>query len=430
MPKMQTIKRVSDGIVVNAVRFSDLAIEKKYDTFGGASFFGDIERKEKGAWYFKSGACICYNTEIHDAFEIHGDIYRKWLELGGLQWGVPSTDELPTSRGDGRFNFFNNSSASIHWTPRTGAHAVQGAILQKWTQLNWENGPMGYPVTDETTTPDGIGRFNHFENGGSIYWTPDTGARAVWGDIRKHWESLGWELSYLGYPTSDEVDFPEGGRASTFQNGGIYWWPDTGAIDLRDVVVHYTGLHCFGETDWDQSSNSDEPYVILSITTPERSATLLSQIYQDVDAGEARPDLIELYRGKPYGINLSAVMMENDFGDPNVYRADIEKVVMGVHEVGTVALGLIPIVGPAIAAVAGPGLGSLMALIAGVINDVFDFGDDRIGGATVTLSAKQMVLLAARTGNSTFNGIGFKAETPLITGLGASYKVYFGIVPA
>jgi LGFP repeat len=289
---------------------------------------------------------------------------------------------------------------------------------------------MGYPVTDETATPDGIGRFNHFENGGSIYWTPDTGANAVWGEIRKRWESLGWERSYLGYPTSDEVDFPEGGRANTFQNGGIYWWGDTGAIDLRDVVVHYTGLHCFGETDWDQSSDSDEPYVILSISTPERAATLRSQIYQDVDGGEARPDLIEIYRGKPYGINLGVVLMENDFGDPNVYRAKIEEVVMDVHKAGTAALGLIPIVGPIIAGVAGPVLGALMPGLAGAINDLFDFEDDQIGGATVTLSAKQMVLLAARTNNSTFKGIGFKAETPLITGLGASYKIYFGIVPA
>lgn len=429
LEKTQIAKIQRSGGVIGVVRLVERAIQKKYDAFGGASFFGDIERKERSAWYFKFG-CICYNSQMHDAFEIHGDIYRKWLELGGLQWGVPSTDELTTSRGDGRFNFFNNGSASIHWTPRTGAHAVWGDILKKWAQLNWENGPMGYPVTDETATPDGIGRFNHFENGGSIYWTPDTGANAVWGDIRKHWKSLGWERSYLGYPTSDEVDFPEGGQANTFQNGGIYWWSDTGAIDLRDVVVHYTGLHCFGETDWDQSSDSDEPYVILSISTPERSATLRSRIYEDVDGGEAHPDLIELYRGKPYGINLSAVLMENDFGDPNVYRADVEKVVNGVHAAGTVALGLIPVVGPIIAAVAGPGLGTLMPAIAGAINNLFDFGDDRIGGATVTLSAKQMVLLAARTNNSTFKGIGFKAETPLIAGDGASYKIYFGIVPA
>lgn len=416
------------GKFTRATNPVESAIKRKYDALGGAAFFGNIERKEGNSWYGKLG-CICYNSQMHSAFEIHGDIYRKWLDLGGLRWGVPSTDELTTSRGDGRFNFFNNGSVSIHWTTRTGAYAVWGDILKKWAQLNWENGPMGYPVTDETGTPDGIGRFNHFE-GGSIYWTPNTGANAVWGDIRKRWESLGWEKSYLGYPTSDEVDFPEGGRVNTFQNGGIYWWPDTGAIDLRDVIVHCTGLHCLKEADWDQSSNSDEPYVILSISTPKRSATLRSQIYADVDDGEARPDLIELYRGKPYGINLGVVLMENDFGDPNIYRADIEKVVMSVHAAGTVALGLIPIVGPIVAYIAGPGLGTLMPKLAGAINNLFNFGDDRIGGATVTLSARKMVLLAARTNNSNFKGIGFKAETPLISGSGARYKVYFGLVPA
>jgi LGFP repeat len=306
---------------------------------------------------------------------------------------------------------------------------VIGAIRDKWMTLGGGQSFLGEPLTDELTCPDGIGKFNHFQ-GGSIYWTPQTGAYEVHGAIRDQWSSLGWERSYLGYPTSDEVDFPEGGRVNTFQSGGIYWWPEIGAIDLRDVVIHYTGLYCFGETDWDQGSNSDEPYVILSISTPERSATLLSRTYDDVDDGEANPDLIELYRGKPYGINLSAVLMESDFGDPNVYRAEVERVVLGVHAAGTLALGLIPIVGPIIAAVAGPGLGTLMPTIAGAISDLFDFGDDRINGATVTLSAKQMVLLAARTGNSTFEGIGFKVETPLISGLGSSYKVYFGIVPA
>ena len=44
-------------------------------------------------------------------------------------------------------------------------------------------GFLHYPVTDETGTPDGVGRFNHFE-GGSIYWTPGTGAKEVHGAIR------------------------------------------------------------------------------------------------------------------------------------------------------------------------------------------------------------------------------------------------------
>ena len=405
-------------------------ISRKVQSLGGEEALGGLERTESNIWYFRDGSAVVYNSRMREAFRVFGAIYAKWIALGGLAWGTPDTDELATPDGIGRFNHFNNNSASIYWSPNSGANAIWGAIRAKWAELGWENSPLGYPVTDELPTPDGVGRFNHFSNGGSIYWTPNTGAHAVWGAIRARWEELGWERSYLGYPTSDETAFPEGGRANTFENGGIYWWADAGPIDLRDVVIHYTGLNCFGETDWDQSSDSDEPYVIASIATPETAATFRSQIYSDVDAGESRPDLLEIYRGKPYGITISTVVMENDFGDPDRYKKQVQDVVMGVHTAGTIALGLIPIVGPAIAAVAGPSLGALMPSIGGALSDAFDWGDDRVGSANFTLSAKQMVLLAARTPNSTFKGIGYKAESPLLSGQGASYKAYYGIVPA
>lgn len=403
-------------------------IQMKYQELGGAAALGEPISKEEGkVWTFANGSCICDNPKAFTAFEIHGAIYAKWISLGGLAFGLPTTDETPTSDHVGRFNHFENGK-SIYWSPNTGAAMIVGAIREKWAQLGWER--FGYPVTDELTTADGRGRFNHFNTGGSIYWTPQTGAHAVYGDIRKRWEQLGWEASYLGYPTSDEVDFAEGGRANDFENGGIYWWPDTNAIDLRDVVVHYTGLHCFGETDNDQASSADEPYAIISITTPKTVATFTTRVYEGVDAGESRPDLLEIYRGRPYGMNIGAVLMENDFGDPNKYKEQVQQTVMGVHRVGTIALGLIPVVGPAIAAIAGPALGSLMPSIGGAINDLFDWDDDRIGGANLTIPAKQMVLLAARTPNSSFKNIGFKIETGLISGDGASYKIYFGIVPA
>jgi hypothetical protein len=396
----------------------ELILRQRFNDLGGENFFGPLQRGLTGkAWYFKNAA-LCYNSTLRQAFEIHG-----------LAWGVPSTDELGTPDGVGRFNHFNDNSASIYWTPSTGAMAVWGDIRKKWAALGWERSPLGYPTTDELGTPDGVGRFNHFA-GGSIYWTPSTGAAAVWGDIRSKWASLGWEQSYLGYPTSDESDFPEGGRANSFQHGGVYWWPDTGPIDLRDVVLHYTGLHCFGETDWDQGSSADEPYVIISVTTPQRAQTFNSRVYQGVDAGESMPDLMEVYRGPPYGINIGTVIMENDFGDPNRYRDEVNKIVMGVHTAGTLALGLIPVVGPVIAAIAGPALGSLMPSLGGAVNDLLDFGDDRIGSGNLSISAKLMVLLAARTNNSIFGGIGFKIESPLISGSGASYKAYYGVVPA
>jgi uncharacterized protein with LGFP repeats len=174
------------------------------------------------------GASI-YWTPATGAWSVHGAIRAHWADLG---WetsalGYPVTDEVGTPDGVGRFNHFQNGS--IYWTPGTGACAVQGLIHRHWADLGWETSALGYPVTDETGTPDGVGRFNHFQNG-SIYWTGPTGAHAVLGAIHTHWASLGWERSALGYPVTDELAAPGGvGRYSDFQHGSIYWSSKTGA---------------------------------------------------------------------------------------------------------------------------------------------------------------------------------------------------------
>jgi uncharacterized protein with LGFP repeats len=169
-----------------------------------------------------------YWTPATGAHAVHGEIRKKWAELGWeLRVGYPTTDETVTPDGVGRFNHFrkDQNENSIYWTPTTGAHAVYGEIRKKWAELGWEQG-LGYPTTDETVTPDGVGRFNHFrkdQNEGSIYWTPATGAHAVYGEIRKKWAALGWERSFLGYPVTDEGEDQSGGRQSSFQHGVLRW---------------------------------------------------------------------------------------------------------------------------------------------------------------------------------------------------------------
>lgn len=160
-------------------------------------------------------------------YRVYGEIGRKWRSLGGMHsfLGAPVTDELGTPDGIGRFNHFEGGS--IYWTPQTGAHEIHGAIRAKWARLGWETSFLGYPLTDETGTPDGIGRFNHFE-GGSIYWTPQTGAHVIYGAIRDKWASLGWERGALRYPISDE--YQDGRyRRTDFQHGYIRWSPQRGA---------------------------------------------------------------------------------------------------------------------------------------------------------------------------------------------------------
>jgi hypothetical protein len=70
-------------------------------------------------------------------------------------------------------------------------------------------------------------------HGGAIYWSPSTGAHAVYGLIGSSYTSLGGPESNLGLPTTDEEEIAGGiGRFNDFQSGTIYWTPATGTYDL------------------------------------------------------------------------------------------------------------------------------------------------------------------------------------------------------
>ena len=165
-------------------------------------------------------------TVIGTSKKVYGAIGQKWVALNGIKGplGVPQSDELDAANG-GRYNEFQNGF--IFWTPQTNAHAVYGDIGKKWTELGRERG-FGYPLTDEQEASGG--RYNEFQNGGYIYWSPPTGAHAVYGLIAKKWVELGREKSALGFPTSDEEPAANGGRISKFQHGAIFWSQQTGAV--------------------------------------------------------------------------------------------------------------------------------------------------------------------------------------------------------
>lgn len=160
-----------------------------------------------------------------------GLIAEKYRALGGCSspLGVPITNELATANGDGRFSVFERGS--IYWTAETGAFEVRGSIRDKWKELGWETSFTGYPLTDETGTPDGRGRFNVFD-GASIYWTATTGAHEIHGAIRDAWKAEGWELGALGYPTSDEYSTARG-RRNDFERGAITWDATTYEVTVQ-----------------------------------------------------------------------------------------------------------------------------------------------------------------------------------------------------
>lgn len=161
-------------------------------------------------------------------YEVCGLIRDKYNALGGPNSFLlfPMTNELTNPDGIGKRTEFQNGP--IYWSPQGGAHPVVNHFLAAWARHGYENSYIGYPTTDEITNPDGIGRRQHF-TGSTIYWHLNE-AYSVGGAIADKWHTLGAEQGLLGYPISDERILPDGvGRMNRFQRGVIYWHPTTGA---------------------------------------------------------------------------------------------------------------------------------------------------------------------------------------------------------
>jgi uncharacterized protein with LGFP repeats len=184
-------------------------------------------------------SCTTFYSPGTGSHNVCGAIRDKYLALGGPTsfLGFPTTDDAGTPDGIGRYNHFANDG-SIYWTASTGAWSIRGPIRDKWASMGWERSVLGYPTSDETGVPDGVGRFNRFSNGGSIYWTPSTGAWSIYGSIQNKYLALGGPAGFLGYPTTDESGTPDGtGRYNHFTNAGsIYWTPRTGAWSIHGAI--------------------------------------------------------------------------------------------------------------------------------------------------------------------------------------------------
>jgi len=169
--------------------------------------------------------------------EVHGEILRNYVLQGGhVNFGEPLTDELAGSDGVGRYSNFARNNTSIYWLPTTGTHFVYGEIGALYRALKAHDGPHRYPRSSELTTPNGRGRYNDFQNGG-IYYLPGLGARSVYGEIYRVWSRYGWEGGHLGFPTTNETPTPDGfGRFNHFEGGSVYWTPALGGHEIRGAI--------------------------------------------------------------------------------------------------------------------------------------------------------------------------------------------------
>lgn len=151
--------------------------------------------------------------------------------------GKPVGDEEICADNIGRYRDYDGG-ASIYYTPTTGAHLIYGLIRAKWIELGREQGPNGYPTTDEDDAKSGKGRYNNFQHGTIIWKRGEKEAFSVYGEIYKKWHETGFDSGALGFPLSDEADTATGdGRFNDFEHGAIYYKHALGAHVVKSPVL-------------------------------------------------------------------------------------------------------------------------------------------------------------------------------------------------
>ncbi|WP_029146640.1 hypothetical protein [Methylophilus sp. 5] len=211
--------------------------------------------------YFERGMIVV--RPGGQAWVIYGEIYLAYRMQADVQGfvGFPRSDVQPSDAGGLRASF---DGADLFWHPSTGAFEVHGDILQKYRALGATQSLLGYPISDETSLFKGtqqIGRASQFQFG-TIYWSAETGAFEMHGDLLKAYQAQHQgPAGPLGFPISDETRSPNDVcRFHNFQHGILVWQAANRQVSL---VTHLKLVVTRLETDEDNDDLMVRTQVVM-----------------------------------------------------------------------------------------------------------------------------------------------------------------------
>lgn len=145
--------------------------------------------------------------------------YKAMGEQGSyLRASIGAAHAVGDSRGGAYMNY---QGGSIYYSSKTGARAVPTAVRSVWYQVSGATGLLGYPTSDRITGRPQGGWIQVFEHG-AITDAPDTPTKVVYGDAYSVWNSVGREGGALGYPTTNRVSgLANSGWRQEFQHGVV-----------------------------------------------------------------------------------------------------------------------------------------------------------------------------------------------------------------
>lgn len=194
--------------------------------------------KNGGCFQNFQGGSIMSSPATGAAFVPFGAIRDSWAAQGyeNGPWGYPTSNPTCGLRSGGCFQLFQAGSAL--WSPSSGAHLVKaGPILDAWAKDGFENGLLGFPTADATCTASDC---TQLFSGGVIGWTSTSGAWPIYMGIGDTWKAARAKGEPIGFPLAKEVcGLRGGGCYQLFQGGSILFSPATGAFSMTGRILNY-----------------------------------------------------------------------------------------------------------------------------------------------------------------------------------------------
>ncbi|HEY0965731.1 MAG TPA: hypothetical protein VGE13_04615 [Candidatus Saccharimonadales bacterium] len=180
---------------------------------------------------YDNGAIIWSNKT--GAWENYGGIRTRWSQLGYQSgtMGYP-TGAMVSTEENGYYQRYQNGY--IIGKPTTGYWESKGAIRDRWAQLGYEAGSMGYPTSAEINMGD-RSYYQKFE-GGFIIGKGGLGFWESYAPIRTRWAQLGYQTGSMGFPTGAITSTGDGGYYQRYQNGYIIGKPTTGYWESKGAI--------------------------------------------------------------------------------------------------------------------------------------------------------------------------------------------------
>lgn len=185
-----------------------------------------------------TGGSILWTGSTGAQMSRAGAIRNRWESIGAHNGPAGYPREIETCGQIRNGCYQNFERGSIMWNGALAQPLLPGAIRNHYAWSGYQNGRLGYPVSEERCGLVRDGCYQMFE-GGSIVWSAGSGAHTNhYGAIRSRWESLGYENGYLGYPVGEETcQLVRGGCYQPFQGGFILWQTNVGTYTSRPGAI-------------------------------------------------------------------------------------------------------------------------------------------------------------------------------------------------